>query len=557
MTETPIIGKSNHMKALGRFRRLWFKNTIIDSNSSFACGARTRIFIYIGAVAGVLLLLLASFLIPADFHPGLIRSLQVILISCGIAALGLLVYFFQRDFLLPLMHLRHWVHLIRGGFLHAQIPVVKDAEFADLAEDLNMIGIMVLKLSEDAEKQLQDHTKHITSKTRSLQILYDLSASINYSGNMDDLLGKFLNTICDVANAEAASVRLYEDNHFRLVRSHGLNKFHKLDEHQLDVNDYPRGKEVLEGKVVWDEAVDWDLRGLPADSNRQNIGIVSVPLAYRDRILGLFNLFIDVHNLGNRNEMRSLLLSIGQHCGMAIEKTRLDAEAHRLNIIEEREHLSHELHDSLAQTLVSLRFQIRVLDETVESDDKKSIWQQLERIESTIDEANTELRELITHFRAPIDKRGIMVALKQIVRRFQEETNISIFLQQEWPEVTLPGNIETQVLRIIQEMLANIRKHSKAHAVRILLSGDNKGEFSVLVEDDGIGFDKPVTSSHPGEHIGLGIMRERAQKIGGELLVDSEPGEGTRVVLTFSYPLKKSQNANSHPLTVNQPESTV
>ncbi|MCB1757330.1 MAG: GAF domain-containing protein [Gammaproteobacteria bacterium] len=548
MTDNPALSKPGHAKFLGRFKRLWFHNSLADRNSSFSCGARTRIFIYLSAIAAVFLLLLASFLIPHDFHPALVRSLQVILISTGVAALGLVVYFFQRDFLLPLMHLRHWVHLMRGGFLHAQIPVVKDAEFADLAEDLNMIGIMLLKLSEDAENQLQEHTKHITSKTRSLQILYDLSASINYSGNMDDLLSKFLQTICNVANAEAATVRLFEDNHFRLVKSYGLEKFHKLDEHLLLVHEYPRGEAILNGKVVWDEAVDWDLTDMPGNNQRQHVGIVSVPLAYRNRILGLFNLFIDMRNLGNRKEMKTLLLSIGQHCGMAIEKTRLDAEAHRLNIMEEREHLSHELHDSLAQTLVSLRFQIRVLDETVESDDKQSLWQQLERIENTIDEANTELRELITHFRAPIDKRGVMVALKQIVRRFQEETEISIFLQQEWPEVTLPGNMEIQVLRIIQETLANIRKHSEAHTVRILLRSDHEGEFTVLVEDDGVGFDKPATSNHPGEHIGLGIMRERAQKIGGELIVDSEPGEGTRVVLKFSYPQKKISCTNIQTL---------
>ncbi len=416
---------------------------------------------------------------------------------------------------------------------------------------LPSVGMMLLRLSEDAENQLQEHTRHITSKSRSLQILYNLAASLNYSSDLDELLGTFLQTICDISHAEAATVRLADKRNFKLVKAHELDKFNTLTDDIIAIEDYPSGKDIMEGKVVWDDTAHWDTPGVPADSDLLNMGIVSVPLTYRDRTLGVFNLFLDIRTLDRREEMNSLFLSIGQHCGMAIEKTRLDAEAHRLNIMEEREHISAELHDSLAQTLVSLRFQIRVLDETIESDDKESVWQQLQRIENTVDEANTELRELITHFRAPIDKRGVMIAVKQFARRFQEETGISIFLQQEWPSIDLPGNIEIQVLRIIQETLANIRKHSNANTVRILLRGNEQGEFHILVEDDGEGFDRPATSNHPGEHIGLGIMRERAQKIGGKIIVDSEPGEGTRIVLKFNHPLKNQSSLSREPKAAN------
>ncbi len=542
MTDTHIIDKAGQSKIVNRLKRLWFGNASISNNSSFACGARTKIFIFLSLITAILLVLLLSLLFAPQSGGRNLHYFQIALVSSGFAVIAAHIYYFQRDFLLPLTHLRRWVHMMRGGNLQAQIPYVKDAEFADLAEDLNMVGMMLLRLSEDAENQLQEHTKHITSKTRSLQILYNLSAKINYSSNMEDLLTTFLQTICDVANAEAAAVWLVEGESFRLVKATGLEKFRILDEPELDITRCSFGKDVLEGKVVWNESPDLNIPDFPADNDLLNIGMVSVPLMYRDRTLGVFNLFVDIRNLGKREEMDSLLLSIGQHGGMAIEKLRLDAEAHRLNIMEEREHLSHELHDSLAQTLVSLRFQIRVLDESIESDDKQSVWQQLERIENTIDEANIELRELITHFRAPIDKRGVMVAIKQIIRRFQEENDISVFLQQEWPEISLPGNVEIQVLRIIQETLANIRKHSNANTVRIILRGNENGEYYVLVEDDGSGFDKPAKSSNPGEHIGLGIMRERAQKLGGKLIVDSEPGEGTRVVLKFTHPPKKQKH---------------
>ena len=89
-----------------------------------------------------------------------------------------------------------------------------------------------------------------------------------------------------------------------------------------------------------------------------------------------------------------------------------------------------------------------------------------------------------------------------------------------------------QLLRIVQESLANIRKHANAHAVRILVSFDGD-ELTLLVEDDGIGFDQ-APSGKPGEHIGLSIMQERAFRMGGELRIESEPGEGTRVEMVYS-----------------------
>ncbi len=80
-----------------------------------------------------------------------------------------------------------------------------------------------------------------------------------------------------------------------------------------------------------------------------------------------------------------------------------------------------------------------------------------------------------------------------------------------------------------------MRKHSQAHAVRVLLRTSSDGTNTVLIEDDGIGMRERVLESNPGEHIGLSIMQERARRLGGELSIESEPGEGTRVLLTFSY----------------------
>jgi two-component system nitrate/nitrite sensor histidine kinase NarX len=98
----------------------------------------------------------------------------------------------------------------------------------------------------------------------------------------------------------------------------------------------------------------------------------------------------------------------------------------------------------------------------------------------------------------------------------------------------LSASAELQILRIVQEALANIRKHAKAHTVRVLLTRHGGDAYVLLVEDDGVGFSAPRRSAEPGEHIGLSVMEERARRIGAELRLESEPGEGTRVELVFT-----------------------
>jgi two-component system nitrate/nitrite sensor histidine kinase NarX len=141
----------------------------------------------------------------------------------------------------------------------------------------------------------------------------------------------------------------------------------------------------------------------------------------------------------------------------------------------------------------------------------------------------------VTHFRAPIDKRGLVPGVQYLVNRFRDQTGIHIFLQQEWNIVQLPASFEVEVLRIIQEALNNIRKHSQAQNVRILLRAKPQGDCHILIEDDGVGIDARKSNDKKRDHYGLNIMAERTKRINGDLKIESEPSEGTRVILTFNY----------------------
>ena len=125
----------------------------------------------------------------------------------------------------------------------------------------------------------------------------------------------------------------------------------------------------------------------------------------------------------------------------------------------------------------------------------------------------------------------LIPATEQLVNRFRSESDIQVFFQNECPDLKLPPILEVHLLHIIQESLTNIRKHSNANNVRILMRCTKEKPFHVLIEDDGMGIGQDFSDAKPGEHVGLTIMKERAQRIGAKLSIESDPGEGTRIEL--------------------------
>ncbi len=201
-----------------------------------------------------------------------------------------------------------------------------------------------------------------------------------------------------------------------------------------------------------------------------------------------------------------------------------------LSIVRERAAIAHELHDSLAQTLASLRLQVDLLADSLSGAEPAP--PELARIQATLESANIELRELIASFRAPVDGRDLRTALEELATRYTAQSAMTVHLQIDGELPDLPAGPQLQVVRIVGEALANACAHSGAELVRVLVRSD-AASVRVLVEDDGRGFCMTARDAAPGEHIGLSVMGERARWLGGSLDIESEPGEGTRVSLAF------------------------
>ena len=457
---------------------------------------------------------------------------------------SILYSLFNRHFVRTINSVRDWVKNIHLGQLDTRISLENDEEMHELSININKIGAKLNSLYMNMDEEIERQTDRIAQKNKSLQVLYDVAASINASRDLNDLLTRFLHTMRELVNAKGGTVRLLNENgEMQLVASIGLEDEVVDLERTVPVQRCLCGNAVTEGDVLFQD----DMRpcnkllGRPIIAN-SDLEMIAVPLQYRGKNLGVYNLFVEKSENQSREEIKALFTSIGRHLGMAIDKSRLDEEAKRLSIMQERNTLAHELHDSLAQTLASLRFQVSMLDETFDKQNDDTNHLEIQQIKGGLDEAYTELRELLAHFRAPVSARGLLPALEDLISSYRQQTGMHVFLQQEWDSTQLSASMEMQVLRIVQEALANIRKHSKANTVRVLLRCDTNNNYNVLVEDDGVGLARPAFTGHPGEHIGLSIMQERARYLGGELTIESEQGEGTRIQLSFRYPKPEDEN---------------
>jgi len=492
---------------------------------------RSRLLVRLSALLLVLILLVVLAVagsvatIKPEIRWFLFGLLLLAGFGCAISVLSLV----QHHLLDPLSHIKSWARNLCEHRDTAPLPASLYTACAELANDLEYLGKSVAS----SAKTRSAATNVVNLEADSLQILYEVVSSINTAHGLDDLLTRFLFTLKRITQARAALIWVvHSPERVELATSSGIDEA-LIAPQRTDVRRCLYERAVTEGKIWIEENID----KCEKIAGRQffagdSTGFISIPMRYRGKIIGVINLFLERELIARVDIMKPLLTSIGHHLSIAIERWRIDEETHKHLINDERTRIAHELHDSLAQSLASLRYQVRVLDETLHQGDESTTWQQLERIENSLDEANTELRELIANFRAPVSKRGLIGAIEQIVNQFRNETRIRTYLQKEWTGDNLTKDAEIQVLRIIQEALWNIRKHSQAKTVRIMLRHGYNNKCHILIEDDGIGISAQVYGA-AGEHVGLAIMRERAARIGGELRVESDPGEGTRVVLEF------------------------
>jgi signal transduction histidine kinase len=218
----------------------------------------------------------------------------------------------------------------------------------------------------------------------------------------------------------------------------------------------------------------------------------------------------------------------GQKQAQAQQAQMLKAQA----TLQERMQLARELHDSLGQVFAFVNAQGQTVRRLLSRGELATADEYVGRLVDVAREADADIRESILGLRVSLSEPGFFPALSMYLAHY--EKSYGIHTELGMPETSLDGGfeplVEVQLLRILQEALTNVRKHAHAERVRIAFDRQD-GWMLVTVQDDGLGFDPQGHSDVSEGHVGLSVMRERAEELGGSLSLLSEPGQGTRVVV--------------------------
>ncbi len=285
------------------------------------------------------------------------------------------------------------------------------------------------------------------------------------------------------------------------------------------------GRAVAEGRTVTYAdgaacAADLDLDDsaqLPFHS------LIAAPLVVKGQIYGGLAAYYD-HPREFSPDEAALLRIFADQAALALEHARLFEQSRQLAALEERQRLARDLHDSVSQTLFSLKLAAQAAQSTLVVD-AAATAPLLVTVQELATAALAEMRALIFELRpTALKEAGLPAAIGRQAAVFTARSGVPVTLHID--ESRCPDPVEEALYRIVGEALANIARH--AHATQVVIDFAVSGGFARLrVQDDGVGFD-PTTPT-PGDHLGQRTMRERAQALAGSCRVTSGLGRGTRI----------------------------
>ncbi len=199
-------------------------------------------------------------------------------------------------------------------------------------------------------------------------------------------------------------------------------------------------------------------------------------------------------------------------------------------IMSERARLALDLHDTLQQALYGVRLQLDAAREYMPVDTSKALHH-VKRAGHFVEQSDAELRRTLWKLRsAALENFDLVEALTRAARSLGDGCGLVIETQTHGKPVSLPSQVEENVLRIGQEALTNVVKHAHATRVQVTMTFVD-GAMNLDIKDNGFGFEVIPAGLENNGHFGLAAMRERTTRIGGNLLIESAPKQGTRIHL--------------------------
>lgn len=353
---------------------------------------------------------------------------------------------------------------------------------------------------------------------------------------IDEVLRLSLDAVLGATSADAAEVWLLDDDDEQVMRCHrNGDETSLLERTRYAAGAAPGLLAIGAAAAVHDPLATSDLRGQPLVAAGFR-SVCSAPLHYGRKQLGvLLAAAREPDAFRDRSELR-LLAGLGEWLGPAIENARLYRQVQDQAVVQERERIARELHDGVGQVLGYINTQTLAVRKLL---DDRRLPEAMDELGSMQDVARAlygDVRESILGLRTGPGE-GLIKVLRGYLERYAEIAGLRVELDvpPEAEAARLPPSAEIQLIRVVQEALSNVRKHARARSVAVKIAVDGP-RLRVQVHDDGRGFDPGEIPSMGWPRFGLQTMRERAESIGGEFIIEASPGTGTR--LTVRVPVE-------------------
>lgn len=474
-----------------------------------------------------------------------LHTFQMVMMVLAVLSALAILYASHVMVLDPVARLRNALRRVEEGDFQARVRPGADDELGELAEGFNRMTERLQALYGDLEAKVREKTLGLEHEQARLRALYEVSTFVASAENLTELGQGFARQMRSIARADAVAVRWSDEanDRYMLLASDSLPHILAREEQCVLTGDCFCGDRLREGtparmRVIPIVAMPPEAdagatpEAAPVIQRRCEVEgyttLVTLPLLLQQRLLGEVELFYR-GDIAFSDEERNLFEALASHLAGAMESLRMAALARESAVASERRLLAQELHDSIAQSLAFLKIQMSLLRSAQAQGDQAGIQAAMSELDAGVKESYNDVRELLLHFRVRTDSGRLDLALRETLSKFELQSGLSGHLSCQDDGVPLPADVQIQVLHIVQEALSNVRKHARARQVWVDVQANPA--WVIRVRDDGQGF-VPEDGPADGTHVGLSIMRERADRIGAALSVQSG-AEGTEVCLSL------------------------
>ncbi len=365
-----------------------------------------------------------------------------------------------------------------------------------------------------------------------LSVLYDIASVASASNDLETILSYVLERVLAVMACKKGFIHLVEkdENVLRMVAQYGLDISSRAQLRMVSVDSGLIGRVLKTEKplVIPNLAEEIDaLKSIPPSLLHSYLGI---PIRAKGSVMGVFSL-LGPAGRDFRPEKITLLTSIAEQVGVAVENARLYKQAGDLAVIAERQRLARDLHDSVTQSLYSLTLFAETGRRLIQRRELDAAERYLQRLSETAQHALKEMRMLVYELRPlALAQDGLLQTLQKRLDAVERRAGVKAHLIAD-ASIDLPLAVERELYHIILEALNNALKHSSANAVvvEISMTGEN---VQAKVIDNGVGFEPEQAVQQGG--MGLSSMRERCANLGASLDIISTPGHGATISVTFN-----------------------